>query len=200
MKTTMNKLFVCFFVAMFLCQNLNTIVQAQNNFRIESFEAWQPDYIKENNGASSGIQQKQSWQEWCEARIKRGDLGENSKIVWLAYSDRNNNYTYCDPSYNNKTSNKLNFGDRVYIAKIQNGFALVFTDNIVYEFSRGPRSKAKFLGWIPIENLLLWEECPKNKSQICLFLLLTKIFYLKSLMLIRLYINSNFVSIEGIYS
>ena len=162
----MNKLFVCFFVAMFLCQNLNTIVQAQNNFRIESFEAWQPDYIKENNGASSGIQQKQSWQEWCEARIKRGDLGENSQIVWLAYSDRNNNYTYCDPSYNNKTSNKLNFGDRVYIAKIQNGFALVFTDNIVYEFSRGPRSKAKFLGWIPIENLLLWEECPKNKSQI----------------------------------
>lgn len=141
-------------------------INAQDNFRINSFEAWQPKYVRENNGATAGIKEGQSWQQWCESRIKQGDLGENSHTVWVAYSDRNNNFTYQRPSYDNRSLNKASFGQRLNIAKIQNGFALVFADERKSDFNKGPNSSAKFLGWLPIENLILWEECPKSRSQI----------------------------------
>ncbi len=161
-KIMSNRAYILFTVCVMFAASLN----AQDNFRIDKFEAWQPRYIKDNNGAAAGIKEGQSWQQWCESRIKQGDLGERTSTVWIAYSDRNNNYTYQQASYDNRTSNRASFGQRLNIAKIKDGFALVFTDDRKNDIEKGPNSTARFLGWIPVENLLLWEECPKNRSQI----------------------------------
>ena len=56
-------------------------VAAQGNFRIDRFEAWRPEYIKKTSGTPSSKSKDQSWQEWCEARIRRGDLGNNTNEV-----------------------------------------------------------------------------------------------------------------------
>lgn len=141
-------------------------VTAQNNLRVDKFEAWKPDFIKKTNGTPSGKSPDQSWQEWCEARIRRGDLGSNTNEVWTVFSDRSNNPTYNDPSFSSPTGRKLSYGERVLVAKVQNGFALVFKDDKSYRITDNIRDKADFLGWVPIDNLLLWVECPKGRGQI----------------------------------
>lgn len=141
-------------------------VTAQNNFKVDKFEAWRPDYIKKTNGTPNGIAKGQSWQEWCEARIRRGDLGNNTNEVWTVYSDRSNNITYNDPSFSSPTSRKLYYGEKFYVAKVQSGFALLFKDDQSYKITDKIRSKADFAGWVPIDNLLLWVECPKGVGQI----------------------------------
>ena len=141
-------------------------VAAQGNFRIDRFEAWRPEYIKKTSGTPSSKSKDQSWQEWCEARIRRGDLGNNTNEVWVAFSDRSGNPTYSDASHTNRTGRTLSYGERLYIAKVQNGFALVFKDNKSYRIDEKISKKADFPGWVPIENLLLWVECPKGVGQI----------------------------------
>lgn len=157
----MKKLLSLAFLLVILSQ-----VTAQNNLRVEKFEAWRPDYIKKTNGTPSGKNPKQSWQEWCENRIRRGDLGNNTNEVWTVYSDRSNNPTYNDPSFSSPTGRKLSYGERVLVAKVQSGFALVFKDDQSYRITDNISKKADFLGWVPIDNLLLWVECPKGRGQI----------------------------------
>lgn len=131
---------------------------------LSEFAAWQPKYIQEANGAPKGIQQGQTWQQWCEAKIKNNDLGETTKTAWVVYSDRENNPTYQSPSYNAPKGKPVKFGEKLYVAKVQNGFALVFSSNKTIRY---PKIKgADFRGWMPIENLLLWQVCPKSKNQI----------------------------------
>lgn len=140
---------------------------SQENYGVDQFEAWKPEYIKKTNGTPNGIAKDQSWQEWCEARIRRGDLGTKTNDVWIAYSDRSDNPTYSAPNYTERTGKSMSYCERVYIAKVQDGFALVFKDNKkTYKISDVIGKTAEFLGWVPIENLLLWVECPKGVGQI----------------------------------
>lgn len=157
----MKKIILTLFLIIFILP-----LNSQDLFRIDKFEAWQPNYIKNANGSPEGIRTDQSWQKWCETRIKNGDLGTSTKNIWYANSDRDDNYTYKTPAYNERTNIKLSFGERVIIAKIQDGFALVFKDATANNFNKSINKSARFLGWVPIENLLLWQQCPKSRSQI----------------------------------
>lgn len=92
-----------------------------------------------------------------------GQNGSTSKY-WDAYSDRCDNVTYKGASKSSGESGKLKFNQKVRIAEIQNGFALVYTENkaggVNYPQISGD---VKCLGWIPMENLLLWNSCPTNE-------------------------------------
>ena len=100
--------------------------------------------------------------------IKSGNWGQKNKIdkYWTVYSDRSHNTTYNTPSLNGGKCDELDFNEQVRIAKIENNFALVYTakkyGNSDMEISREDQSR----GWIPMENLLLWNSCPTDEAGI----------------------------------
>lgn len=121
-------------------------------------EAYQPDVLLKRLVYESDIDQM----------VKQGDWGQNKKPAsykhWIAYSDRNNNVTYTDPSKSTPFS-KLNFNEKVIIAKIQNGYALVYTDPKYPEWP-AHSERAVSRGWVPMSNLLLWQSCPVDNKGI----------------------------------
>lgn len=100
--------------------------------------------------------------------IKRGDWGQTNppreKKHWVAFSDRNNNTTYSSAAVG-APFGKLDFNEKVIIAKIENGFALVYTDP-KYPAWPGYSEKAVSKGWVPMKNLLLWQSCPADNKGI----------------------------------
>jgi len=89
--------------------------------------------------------------------------GQNKKAkpqAWVVYSDREHNTTYTTPD-KAKRFGELMFGEKVNIAEIKGDMALVYID----EKNRYPDipSNAKCKGWVPMENLLLWDRCPTDQ-------------------------------------
>ena len=74
---------------------------------------------------------------------------------WIAYSDRANNTTYSNPS-GGSTYSKLDFNEKVRIAKISGNYALVYSD----EGGTFPKitANAKSRGWIQMDHLLLCKQ------------------------------------------
>lgn len=106
-----------------------------------------------------------SYQDYVVSKVKSGAYQSVSgnKTAWIAFSDRENNLTFQTPNGANFT--KLDFMEKVYIADIKNGWALVFTDDNIVNYPRINKS-AQFKGWISIDKLLLWNKCPKNAQNI----------------------------------
>ena len=83
---------------------------------------------------------------------------------WVVYSDRDDNVTYKKPD-GKEAHDKLKFNEQVRIAKIENGYALVYTEpkaGIEY-----PKISSEALdmsrGWVPMSKLLLWHSCPADQ-------------------------------------
>lgn len=99
-----------------------------------------------------------------EKFLSDGTWGQNrpvkNKRYWIVYSDRQDNVAYSKPSKNSPIKEKLRFNQEVRIAKIENGFALVYEDNL-NEYPNISKY-AKVLGWVPMDKLLLWNSCPTN--------------------------------------
>lgn len=100
--------------------------------------------------------------------LKSGNWGQTTKAnkYWTVYSDRSNNITYNTPSSSGGKCDELDFNEQVRIAKIENGYALVYTENqkgVTYPLIS---SSAKSRGWIPMKNLLLWGSCPTDEAGI----------------------------------
>lgn len=74
---------------------------------------------------------------------------------WDVFSDRRNNPVYSAPGGGQEIG-KLEVGEKLRIAEIKSGYALVYTDikNKYPEIS----SKAKSIGWVPLDKLLLWQK------------------------------------------
>lgn len=100
--------------------------------------------------------------------LKSGNWGQNTKgnKFWTVYSDRSRNTTYESPYVGAGKCDELDFNEQVRIAKIENGYALVYTENqrgVTYPLIS---SSAKSRGWIPMKNLLLWNSCPTDEAGI----------------------------------
>ena len=83
------------------------------------------------------------------------------KKYWFAMSDRSKNKTYNNPQNGAKEFGELSFQERVIIAQVKNGYALVI-DDPKYDHWPNISSKAVVRGWIPLSRLLLWDSCPAN--------------------------------------
>ncbi len=89
------------------------------------------------------------------------------KEFWKVYSDRNHNQLYADASLTqklrvNEKPATLAFGQPVVIAEVKGDAALVYDDSKIERYPIVP-PYAKALGWIPMENLLLWDKCPTDE-------------------------------------
>lgn len=100
---------------------------------------------------------------------KSADFGQKkaprNKTFWVAYSDRDDNLTYDAPGSYKKFSS-LNLNDKVRIAQIKNGYALVYTEPQVDIAFPMISQFAECKGWVPMKNLLLWHSCPANDAGI----------------------------------
>ena len=92
--------------------------------------------------------------KWGQKKIKQE--------FWQVWSDRDNNPVYSDASRSKQSNRRLVFGERVVIAEISGDMALVYEDNRMEKYPEVP-SYAKYIGWVPMENLLLWGECPTDE-------------------------------------
>jgi len=108
--------------------------------------------------------EQDSW-NWNNVAAKR-EWGKLSNEFWVVYIDREGAKSYESPSYNSGVEkNSLDFMQPYYVAKTQDGFALLYEEKdqqTNLEISR----KAKSIGWVPIDHLLLWSSCPRTIGQV----------------------------------
>lgn len=90
---------------------------------------------------------------------------KKSKEYWVVYSDRANNTTYVAPGSTTPFM-KLDFNEKVKIAQISKGYALVFSDPKEQGNYPNISSMAEWKGWVPMSKLLLWDSCPANRAGI----------------------------------
>jgi len=81
---------------------------------------------------------------------------------WSVYSDRNHNTTYKSPSLEADKYDELTLSEKVRIARIQDGYALVYVEPYTAAIYPKISNEAKSKGWIPMQNLLLWSSCPTD--------------------------------------
>lgn len=125
--------------------------------------------------------------------ISKGSYGQTPKPAspkhWVVYSDRKDNVTYTKPDGKVKYTT-LGLNEQVRIAKIQNGYALVYTEPMAGIDYPKISHEAVSKGWIPMSKLLLWHSCPADsfgiyqKALIC-----ANLDQASSDMLGRLYLN-----------
>lgn len=100
---------------------------------------------------------------------KSADYGQKksprNKTFWVAYSDRDDNLTFDAPGSYKKFSS-LSLNDKVRIAQIKNGYALVYIEPQVDIAFPMISQNAECKGWISMKNLLLWHSCPANEAGI----------------------------------
>ncbi len=97
--------------------------------------------------------------------LKPGGKWGTKKTVnefWIVWSDRDRNPIYADAAKSKKLNRTLAFGEPVVIAEVKGDMALVYDDIKLEHFPDIP-SYAKYIGWVPMENLLLWGSCPTNQ-------------------------------------
>ena len=126
-------------------------------------KVWLPEYIANTSKVQPDWAQSQKWQDWAVAEIKSNNLGKVNTIAWKVYSDRTNNKTYTEPNTSSSVHSTLDFMEQLNVADVRNGFALVYKS--FYAGLEIPQD-AECFGWIPVDNLLLWEECPQTHSKI----------------------------------
>lgn len=131
-----------------MCFYLNAQTTLPSNVKVQK-----PNYIvyQSNNDNS----------KWMD-RIKKGDYGEQ-RGLWEVYSDKEGNQTYRSPQ-EVIPFKKLYYGQKLIIADIQNGFALVYEPGKYGQ--NGTAVNGESMGWIKLDNLLLWDKCPMDDNKV----------------------------------
>lgn len=95
----------------------------------------------------------------------QGTVPSTEPQYWKVYSDRDNNVTYLTPSSKTPYS-ELSMNEPYRIAKIENGYALVYRERQATKGWPIISEEADSKGWVPMDNLLLWTKCPTNNHGI----------------------------------
>lgn len=106
-------------------------------------------------------QESWSWENVAESQ----NWGKLSNNFWVVYIDREGAKSYSSPSVGSVENDGLEFMHPYYVAKIVNGYALLYEEKMAQtnlEISR----KAKSIGWVPLDHLLLWSSCPRTIGQV----------------------------------
>ena len=112
------------------------------------------------------LDEEESW-NWADI-VSNRSWGECSSQFWRVYVDRDGVKAHESPNVTSKVVNIFNFMDKddiLYVARIQNGYALLYKEK--YEQTNLAISKnAKSQGWVSVDELLLWSTCPRTTSQV----------------------------------
>ena len=97
--------------------------------------------------------------------VKTGKWGQDKVVnrYWNVWSDRSHNTTYNGPSESSGKFSELSFNQTLRIAQIDKGYALVYEEPIQGMEYPVISQQAKCKGWVKMDNLLLWQNCPTNK-------------------------------------
>lgn len=110
---------------------------------------------------------RDNFQQWAERILSQNfDYKKRSNGVWIVYSDREDNKTYNEASMSSGIHSTLHFLEKLYVGDVKNGFALVFKSEIKQSAYPNISGPVEWKGWIPLKNLLLWHQCPKNNNGI----------------------------------
>ena len=116
-----------------------------------------PELLKPTNGTYK--------RDDLDMEFKPGSKWGTKKTVnefWAVRSDRNRNTVYADASKSKVLTTMLAFNQEVVICEVKGDMALVYEDNKKEKYPDIP-SYAKYIGWVPMENLLLWDACPTDQ-------------------------------------
>lgn len=112
------------------------------------------------------LDEEESW-NWERIANDR-TWGESSSQFWRVYVDRDGVKAYESPRSNSRVVKTLKFmdpNDLFYVADEQNGYMLLYTEK--YQQKNLEISKsAKAIGWVSVDELLLWSTCPRTIAQI----------------------------------
>lgn len=107
-----------------------------------------------------------------ESDIRRfmssANYGQNETSTsryWNVYSDRDNNPTYVAPGSQTKYAT-LEFNEKLRIAEVRNGYALVYKEPKYGEGYPAISKDAVCRGWIHLSKLLLWGSCLSDEHGI----------------------------------
>jgi hypothetical protein len=112
------------------------------------------------------LDEEESW-NWAEIAKDRR-WGESSNQFWRVYVDREGVKAYESPRSTSRVVKKLSFmnsEDVFYVAQEQNGYVLLYLEKDQQQ-NLEISDKAKAIGWVSVDELLLWSTCPRTISQI----------------------------------
>ncbi len=90
----------------------------------------------------------------------------SNRRIWVVYSDRDNNHVYENPSPSARQldpSKDLKMNERLRIADIKNGYALVYEEPRQATSYPDISDFAVSRGWVPMDHLVLWRTCPADE-------------------------------------
>lgn len=127
-------------------------LQAQTGLPNET-NIYLPHFIKSPNEKDNS--------EWMSL-ITKGKFGKNTNTYWVVYSDKDKNQTFDSPG--GSPFKSLTFGQKLIIADIKNNYALVYEQDKVNQIY--PKVVGESMGWVSLDNLLLWDRSPMDKNQV----------------------------------
>lgn len=110
------------------------------------------------------LDEEESW-NWSNI-VENRNWGECSQNFWKVYIDRDGVNSHKSPNATSEVyKSGLEFMQPYFVAKIQNGYALLYDEK--YEQTNLTISnKAKSIGWVSVDELLLWSTCPRTIGQV----------------------------------
>ena len=148
-KKMKNRLFLCAMLMVCACSLL-----AQNELP-KKVDAKKPEILNKNLLKLSDLEK-----EFKPNINSKWGQKKTVNNYWEAWSDRHDNTTYKKPR-GTEPFERLDFGEKVIIAKIDGDWALVYQDARTDKFPAiSPTAKSK--GWIELDKLLLWKSCPAD--------------------------------------
>lgn len=93
------------------------------------------------------------------------DDGGKTKLPWVVFSDRDENYTTTAPG-GSLIMKKLNFMEPFYVSKEENGYVklIKYKAGMIRGRKINDKKSAISYGWIPVSKLLLWQRSYSNQK------------------------------------
>lgn len=115
--------------------------------------------------------------EWAD-KAKNYNFGSKTKNPWRVYATSEGIKSYENPSYDSRVLvNDIHFMEDFYVANIDGGYAQLFysqnrLDGLAIPSevantlsrSKGMQRTNGYIGWVKIEDLLLWDISPRTKD------------------------------------
>ncbi len=152
----MKKIFTITFMVVFGVQYLRADVTLP-----KQCEAFLPEILTKALLFETDIEELMNSADYGQDKSKSSNM-----FYWDVYSDRSDNKTYTSPRASSDVYATLDFRQPLRIAKVEDGFALVYEEpkkGVSYPLIS---SEAVSKGWVPMNKLLLWSSCPANSHGI----------------------------------